>query len=241
MDSYLHKLQPPGGMQRKAEYDQLRDRQVKCGNGDQAMLACLDHHPGQGPGGSTLFPTLLTHNSVWSWKRRRLATGSECLAAQGLDMHPELAGQRGVTPLRQIFDTLSDGQQRALAGNAMHLPLFTLWTVYVLGHTRRVNDNFLSPARCMPNQSPDMLGTDATMRGMQSMAAALDVVQPTAAENMKVQLSETAEVEKMMDAETASVENTKVQLSETTELEKKASISSKRARRFVMKKPSAGC
>eukprot|EP00971_Amphidinium_carterae_P145277 2878578-Amphidinium_carterae.2 len=218
-----------GGMQRKAEYDQLRDQQVKCGNGDQAMLACLDHHPGQGPGGSTLFPTLLTHNSVWSWKRRRLATGSECLAAQGLDMHRELAGQRGVTPLRQIFDTLSDGQQRALAGNAMHLPVFTLWIVYVLGHTRRANDNFLSPARCMPNQSPDM----------PSMAA-LAAVQPTAVENMKMQPSEHAVLE--CDAETASAENMKVQPSETTEVEKPAAtVGAKRARRFVMKRPSAGC
>ena len=104
---HLHLLLPPGGVQRKAEYDSI------VGPPDRITTSCmvdLDHHPNNGPSGhrNGYFPTLLTHNSVYSYNHRRLATSFECLAAMGLDMYPEIAGNRGISPLRNLFASFSD-------------------------------------------------------------------------------------------------------------------------------------
>eukprot|EP00971_Amphidinium_carterae_P350701 6491693-Amphidinium_carterae.2 len=162
-----------GALQRKAQYEEVR---ADKGN-PASFMACLDHHPKFGPGGGSLFPTLLTHNSIWSWAADRLATGLECLTAQGLDFYGPLIGSRGVSPLKPLFEKLEDKEQRSLAGNAMHLPLFSLWIVYVLGNTRRVTDGKFNLSPSMPgkfNASPSMPGkfnSSPSMPGSSESAA----------------------------------------------------------------------
>jgi hypothetical protein len=151
-DSVLHKVLPPGAMQRKAEYDALHEQ--RCADGE-AVLADLDHRPGYGPTSGAKFPTCLTHSCVYSWHKRRLALASESLAAQGIDMFPALSGGRKLSPLKQIFDSLSERDVKFLAGNAMHVPTFTMWMVYVFGNCAPVYEAQLNEMCGLFADDPD--------------------------------------------------------------------------------------
>jgi hypothetical protein len=130
MSAYLHKLLGPGNVLRKAEFEV---EHAKAGGG--TFLADLDHHPGHGVRAGPLFPTAISHGNVWSFSAPgRLSTRAEEFSALGFDMFPILAGDRGVTPLAPLFAELTDGAQKFLCGNAMHIPAFTMWIAYVLGN-----------------------------------------------------------------------------------------------------------
>ena len=76
----LAQVLPDGAMQRKEEWDKYREAK----GFHDAFLADLDHHPQtKGPGGSTLFPTMVTHGSIFSWQKQRLATTAEMIAVHG--------------------------------------------------------------------------------------------------------------------------------------------------------------
>jgi len=137
MTDHLVKMGPPGMLQRKAEYDTLRETLAE---GDRFVLADLDHHPGQGIKPSKLFPVQLTHGAYWSYDQERLTTRKEEFSAQGVDMYERLAGGRGISPMAALFDRYEDRHQQELNGNAIHVPSFVAWMFFVLGHIVPVED-----------------------------------------------------------------------------------------------------
>lgn len=151
---YLHRLLPPGAMQRKTAYDELAAKREH----QESYLADLDHHEGFGPKPGPMFPTCLTHSCVYSYRKERLALAFESLTAQGLDMYAAMAGGRGTSPIKEIFKNLKPHECRFLAGNAMHVPTFTMWMVYVLGNCRPMDDFFqLRPLTLSSCSSADEL------------------------------------------------------------------------------------
>ena len=112
MRSYLTCLLPPGGMVRFADYDKVRDfRQDLAGH----YMAHLDHNTGCGPASGPEMPCLDTHATIYSWKEERLVLGSELLGAQGIDMFPEIAADRGLSPLHRVFQHFKDSERHPRA------------------------------------------------------------------------------------------------------------------------------
>ena len=110
-------------------------------NGD-AFVADLEHHPGTKSTPGKNVPCIPTHSRLWSWRKERLMTGLETLAAQGIDVLPVLSGDRGVSPLGHILASLAVREQKQLAGNMMHIPTFAKWMMYVMGNTIRTTDAY---------------------------------------------------------------------------------------------------
>lgn len=144
---YLHKLIPPSAMEHKIEYEHLMARS----GGNDPFFCDLDHYCGRGPAPGTMFPTALTHNTVFCFRtgenmmHSRLAVTGECLASQGLDIYTSASGGRPLSPLRDILLGLPDVAARRLVGNAMHIPSSALWMAYVFGNCRKVQDAFALP------------------------------------------------------------------------------------------------
>ena len=143
MEEYLHKIVPPGAVDRKGEWDLVRENHPQIGS----FLADIDHHPHRGLVAGQFFPVALTHHKIWSWQRRRMAIPSEVFCAQGVDTLPGLAGGRTISPLTSIFDDLPVGDRSLLAGNALHIPLFTMWMMYVMGKCVPIKDFYKMDAK----------------------------------------------------------------------------------------------
>ena len=137
LDELLPMLLPVGALARKKQYDDIRAEKESL---DGSFLCDLDHNEGYGPQAGALFPSMDTHPHVYSYKCKRLALPMEYFAAQGLDTYEELSGKRGLTPLLPILQALSDKDSRFLAGNAIHMPSYVCWMLYVLSHCRRRSD-----------------------------------------------------------------------------------------------------
>ena len=140
-DEYLHLLVPPSAMTHKEEYETHREETSQ----ENTPYFCdLDHHLNRGPRPGAMFPTALTHSTVYSFgvpgRLGRLAVTGESLSSQGLDMYPNIAGGRPLSPLAPIFNAMPDRHARGLLGNAMHAPSMAMWMLYVLGNCRRVQD-----------------------------------------------------------------------------------------------------
>ena len=128
---YMTCLVPPGAMARLATYEKVRaERQSLTGE----FMCDLDHNLDCGPSCGPEMPPLDTHPKIYSFKAGRLLLGKELLAAQGVDMYPGLAGQRGISPLAQIFENFRDQDLRFLAGNAIHIPAFAAWILFCAGN-----------------------------------------------------------------------------------------------------------
>ena len=96
---------PPGAMARLAAYEKVRaEQQSRTGE----FMCDLDHNLDYGPSCGPELPSLDTHARIYSFKAGRLLLGKELVAAQGVDLYAGLAGQRGISPLAQIFDQLRD-------------------------------------------------------------------------------------------------------------------------------------
>ena len=133
MKDYLACLLPPGAMVRLSQYEAVMlDRQSL----DGSFLVDLDHNLDCGPACGPLMPALDTHASIYSFKHERLALGSELLAAQGVDTHEAMAGNRGLSPLKNVFEQFGDSDQRFLAGNTMHIPSLSAWLLYAMSNVR---------------------------------------------------------------------------------------------------------
>ena len=129
MFELLPKLSPPGAMQRLGVYE--RSRATRHPEGD-SYLADLDHNYGsRGPSPGRLWPCMLTHNCIFSFKRERLVVEGECFAAMGVDWYPSLCGLRGRSPLVPLLSQLMRGEQRFLAGNSIHIPSIFAWMLYI--------------------------------------------------------------------------------------------------------------
>ena len=133
IESLLPFLLPTGGVKRKFQYDELQPDRCAL---DGSFLFDLDHNPGYGPGCGSLFPSMSTHPRVFSHKQGRLALPAEYLSAQGVDMYADLSGDRGISPLRDVFNSVTDTEACFLAGNSLHVPTYLCFMIYVLGNLR---------------------------------------------------------------------------------------------------------
>ena len=77
-----------------------------------------------------IIPTLLTHGTVWSRRRRRWLLGHEKLLVQGIAAIPGLSAV-------PFIKTASEAQLSKLAGNSMHVAMMTYWILYILANVRR--------------------------------------------------------------------------------------------------------
>ena len=133
MKEYLSCLVPPGAMVRLSQYEKVRPELESL---DGSFLVDLDHNLGCGPACGPLTPALDTHPCIFSFKHERLALGSELLGAQGVDMFQGMAGNRGLSPLKRVFEQLGDADQRFLAGNTMHIPSLSAWMFFAISNVR---------------------------------------------------------------------------------------------------------
>ena len=107
---------------------------------DGSFLCDLEQNPGFGPGSGLLFPSMCTHPCIFSMKMDRVALAGECLAAQGLDMYPTQWGDRGSSPLRDLFRDFDEKHVLFMAGNSIHVPTFLCFMLYILGNIERRDD-----------------------------------------------------------------------------------------------------
>ena len=137
MTDYFTSVLAPGALLRHTEYDQVRLRTV---GPNEPHLADLEQHGEYGQKGGRLMPVLATHPTIFSWVHQRVAHPKELFFAQGLDMYSHTSGGRGVSPLAKILARLPTRSSKVLCGNAMHVPTYATWMLYVLGNCRRVSD-----------------------------------------------------------------------------------------------------
>ena len=143
-------LLPAGAMGRLGEYERAR------GTAGGAYIVDLDNHEvdygAGGPKACTSFPCLLTHHSVYSFAKERLATPGECFSSMGVDVYPELIGMRDASPLWCELRKLSHRNCEILAGNSLHIPSALAWMLYIWANcVRRSDHERLSPAVGPPN------------------------------------------------------------------------------------------
>ena len=84
-------------------------------------LCDLEHYPGSfNSMPSPIWPSMLTHGSIFSWRHRRVASGADHCA-------PLMLSNRLAPALRD----LSDANLKALSGNGMACPVVAAWFLYV--------------------------------------------------------------------------------------------------------------
>ena len=82
------------------------------------------------------------------------------LAAQGVDMYPELSGGRLLSPLRTLFKKYSSNQVRFMAGNSMHIPTHAAWMLYVISHMLKRSEHSGMEAQLGPPNVESELDVD---------------------------------------------------------------------------------
>ena len=121
---------PPGAAQRFAKYEQLRP--LRQGIEDGCFICDVQQWPDVGCSSyGPQFPCQLTHGTVVSLERRRIALGLEHLLAQGFHVLPEVSGTFR-SPLTPLFEKMQCESIKRLSGNAINLPAFAAWMVFVL-------------------------------------------------------------------------------------------------------------
>ena len=71
----------------------------------------------------------------------RLAIPSERWSALGLDWYAELSGGRNESPLVELLRGVNHKDSVLLSGNALHIPIFTVWVFFVLAHCEWQTDS----------------------------------------------------------------------------------------------------
>ena len=153
IDELFHHLGPPSLSVRHQEW-QIHYK--KTGDPPQPFLCDLDHRPGQGPAGGKMWPTMLTHHTIASLSKKRLATDSECWLALGLDSIPGVKSTSKPSALAETLASYPSRHQQFLRGNSMHIPSITYWIIFVLAHcTPRSSLERLSPQPGPPGAATD--------------------------------------------------------------------------------------
>ena len=150
MEDLLVKMCPPGAVQRKVEHETHR---LEFPKEKRFLFSDIDHHAGKGPLSTGKFPVMLTHGSYWNYSQKRFASRKEEFSAQGVDMYESLAGKRGISPMAAVFADLDDRHQQVLNGNAIHVPAFAAWMMFVLGN--------IMPVEAFHQMSPMIKNSDA--------------------------------------------------------------------------------
>ena len=144
----LSKVLPPGHVDRLLEWREWLEENPEHAGVDGSFLCDLDHHPGSRSIGGPYWPTMPTHNSIFSFARSRLATSMECFTAHGLHVYPETSTVFSY-PHRNILDSLDIREQMLLLGNSLLLPCVCAWVMYVWSNLESVED--MSPLVVQPD------------------------------------------------------------------------------------------
>lgn len=136
----LSLLISPSQLKTFAEYQELEADLMSPGG---AFLADLEQRPSTASSPGPDFPPQLTHGCVVSFRTNqggpRLAMGLEHLCAQGFHIFASAGASRRPSHMAQVFGSLSDGQQKRLSGNGIHLaPPLSCWMMFVLSNISRV-------------------------------------------------------------------------------------------------------
>ena len=152
MSKYLQCLLPPGAMLRLSQYESARpQREGLAGH----YMVDLDHNISFGPRSGPEMPALDTHPTIYSFQMERLVLAEEMLAAQGIDMFEDLAGSRGISPLKDIFSSFSESELRFFAGNSLHVPTYGAWLMYAMGNVVRRDDKLPRPLLCAADEEEE--------------------------------------------------------------------------------------
>eukprot|EP00971_Amphidinium_carterae_P315026 6262161-Amphidinium_carterae.5 len=126
---------PAGAVTRKQKWAEQRSKQAEPG----PFLCDLDHHLNtRGPQGGTLFPTLVTHSSVYSFGKERLATSMELFGVHGLGVQTSSVSDAATYPHLEFLRALPRLQQQSLVGNSLLLPAVAAVTLYFLSNLEPV-------------------------------------------------------------------------------------------------------
>ena len=115
----------------------------------------LDHNISFGPRSGPEMPALDTHPTIYSFQMERLVLAEEMLAAQGIDMFEDLAGSRGISPLKDIFSSFSESELRFFAGNSLHVPTYGAWLMYAMGNVVPRDDKLPRPLLCPADEEEE--------------------------------------------------------------------------------------
>lgn len=89
MIDYVHRLLPPGILQRLSAYDATFNKDPS-----KPFLSDLEHHEGFGPRAGSYFPTCLRLFTIYSFTHQQVALPTEGVSVQGIEMFDELDGGR---------------------------------------------------------------------------------------------------------------------------------------------------
>ena len=131
MQEYVHCMLSPGTL---ARFQIYLEQAARRSNMVDDFLFDVGKTDGYNYTGR-LVPNLQCSGQVYSTLKKRLMLPMERLACQGLDMYSELSGGRSLSPWYQILSQRSDCNLTQMSGNALHIPLFTMWMMYVFGNT----------------------------------------------------------------------------------------------------------
>ena len=134
MSEYLGALVPPSGLRHLAINEKLREEQ---GSLNGVYLCDIEQTPHRGTTPGSLVPSLSTHSLIYSFKKQRLATASEWFGIQGVDAHSKFWGSRGRSPLLASVAGMDEATVRALLGNALYVPVFAAWFLFIMGNCVR--------------------------------------------------------------------------------------------------------
>ena len=131
MGSYLPAVLPPGAVSRHWAHMMACDESDKS---NLSFLCDLDHNVGYGPRSGESMPVLDTHATIYSRNHDRILLPSELAAVMGFDTQERLRGRRPFSVTGQAILNLPDKDLKAVVGNAMHIPSFASWVIFVLAH-----------------------------------------------------------------------------------------------------------
>lgn len=130
----LRSFLPPGEVVRLDDYSKVYEVE-HANNPTRSFIADLEQNVGQaGDSSGAWFPSQLTHGTYYSFSQRRLILGLEHLLANGLNagLHPT-----SVSPLAEVFQSMSGSQQKQLSGNGMNMQTLACWILYVAMNIKR--------------------------------------------------------------------------------------------------------
>ena len=134
----LYEILAPGAKQRLEKYIAQLDFLEGIGG---AYLCDVEQWPEKGKAAAgPYFPCQLTHGTIVSLSTSRIFLGMEHVAAQGFHVDKE-ASVTYQSVMKEVLSDLSEKEQKEPSGNAMSLPAWAAWFMYVLSHTERIDPN----------------------------------------------------------------------------------------------------
>ena len=128
----LLQMLPPGAAQRLEAYERLAPMAQSVEDG--CYICDVQQWPASGCSkAGPHFPCQLTHGSITSLAKWRIAVGFEHLLAQGFHVFP-IANAKYRSPLVDVLRKLPNENLKKLSGNTMSLPAFAAWIAFILSY-----------------------------------------------------------------------------------------------------------